>query len=208
MATEIEATVRTKAPRRRFMLLDGMVLVAATAAGYAVVHAFASEFVQGDLSSVLRESLSTGQFRDLAVILLLCALPVLAAWTLALVPLGLLKPRPRFRRLTRQPGLMAAISFATAAGLLATTYLFFVIVTCLADSGSNLSTIIGLMLSPVGVLFLLPVFFGVAISASWTTLILSRRWQAEPSWIDRMGRALGVFWIVFALASPFLLILM
>ncbi len=30
---------------------------------------------------------------------------------------------------------------------------------------------------------------------AWVVLAASRQWQAEPSWIDRAGRALGVLWI-------------
>ncbi len=30
---------------------------------------------------------------------------------------------------------------------------------------------------------------------AWVCLWLSGRWAAEPSWIDRAGRVLGLFWI-------------
>ncbi len=29
----------------------------------------------------------------------------------------------------------------------------------------------------------------------WVMLAVTRKWQAEPSWIDRAGRLLGVLWI-------------
>jgi hypothetical protein len=31
---------------------------------------------------------------------------------------------------------------------------------------------------------------------AWFALFLARRWRPEPSWIDRMGRALGLYWII------------
>jgi hypothetical protein len=31
------------------------------------------------------------------------------------------------------------------------------------------------------------------------------RQRPEPSWLDRMGRALGVFWLLMAIVGPVLL---
>jgi hypothetical protein len=36
----------------------------------------------------------------------------------------------------------------------------------------------------------------VAILGAWSALAICGRWSPEPSWIDRLGRILGVFWIV------------
>jgi hypothetical protein len=36
---------------------------------------------------------------------------------------------------------------------------------------------------------------GLAVAAAWMALLLTGRWRAEPSWIDRAGRILGVLWI-------------
>jgi hypothetical protein len=49
---------------------------------------------------------------------------------------------------------------------------------------------------------------GLAILISWMTLFAGRRWRAEPSWIDRIGRAMGFYWVVAALAlwAHFLLV--
>jgi hypothetical protein len=44
-----------------------------------------------------------------------------------------------------------------------------------------------------------PKFLGMAVLASWMTLIVGRQWCAEHSWVDRVGRALGGFWIVAGL---------
>jgi hypothetical protein len=37
---------------------------------------------------------------------------------------------------------------------------------------------------------------GFAVAGVWLALLLVGRWKAEPSWIDRLGRALGCLWIV------------
>jgi hypothetical protein len=38
---------------------------------------------------------------------------------------------------------------------------------------------------------------GGAVAAGWAILALGRRWRPERSWIDRLGAALGAYWILF-----------
>jgi hypothetical protein len=33
------------------------------------------------------------------------------------------------------------------------------------------------------------------VATAWLMLALSGRWRSEPSWIDRLGRIIGVFWV-------------
>ena len=40
-----------------------------------------------------------------------------------------------------------------------------------------------------------PLEIGCAVTVAWFIQAVSGRWQSEPSWIDRMGRILGVFWV-------------
>jgi hypothetical protein len=41
-----------------------------------------------------------------------------------------------------------------------------------------------------------PIFLvGGAVASLWTVMWLSGTWYAERSWIDRVGRVLGVYWI-------------
>jgi hypothetical protein len=53
-----------------------------------------------------------------------------------------------------------------------------------------------------------PTLIGLAVSVSWMTMLVGRRWRAEPSWVDRLGRSLGVFWIMGGLAVTVLGLLM
>jgi hypothetical protein len=39
---------------------------------------------------------------------------------------------------------------------------------------------------------------GLATSALWSVLAIGGRWKATPDWPDRMGRAVGVAWVVYA----------
>jgi hypothetical protein len=41
----------------------------------------------------------------------------------------------------------------------------------------------------------LPSEIGCAVAAAWTVQAISGRWRRKPSWVDRMGRTLGWFWI-------------
>ena len=34
-----------------------------------------------------------------------------------------------------------------------------------------------------------------AVAVAWLTLALSGRWRPRPDWLDRAGRALGIFWL-------------
>jgi hypothetical protein len=42
----------------------------------------------------------------------------------------------------------------------------------------------------------------VAVAATWLTLAIVGRWRPERAWDDRLGRSLGVVWIVFYLCAP------
>ncbi|WP_435021222.1 hypothetical protein TA3x_002256 [Tundrisphaera sp. TA3] len=36
---------------------------------------------------------------------------------------------------------------------------------------------------------------GIAVAALWAFLFLTGQWRPRPAWDDRLGRALGIFWI-------------
>jgi hypothetical protein len=107
---------QTTTPRRRFRLLDAMILVGATAAGCALSQSVCRAMV-GDLSWETVSEIwnppnrSLGEWDDLVertLVLACLTMPLALAWTLALIPIRLVGPRPPFRRITRQPGMMAA----------------------------------------------------------------------------------------------------
>ena len=39
-------------------------------------------------------------------------------------------------------------------------------------------------------------YISLVVAASWSTLFVSGRWNPEPHWMDRMGRALGAVWLI------------
>lgn len=91
-------------------------------------------------------------------------------------------PRPTVRALLKQPGTIAAL--AVAFGLIWVTgwlhRLHFVQYTT-----GTLSTIA----------------VGGTVAFAWACLALSRKWEAERSWIDRLGRFLGATAITVGLIA-------
>jgi hypothetical protein len=194
-------------PRRRFRLLDAMILVAATAFASGLMLLM-EQITQGQISWSALPALFESDSRifgsakheqmiylfvSAAFLVTLLALPFAAMWTLALIPIRLTGPRPRFRRLSCQPGMMAAISAGVALALVGmqTAVVFW-------QASDNPYAIVAL----AGV----PVYPGLAVLIAWITLLVGGRWRGEPSWVDRLGRALGIYWILGAVFTTCVLL--
>lgn len=115
------------------------------------------------------------------------------AWTLAFVPLRLMRPRRPLDRLMCQPG-MAACSAAAVVIIVSIAARFLTWVNARIVSPQR-PRLFGNFLNNFGYVYALPI--GPAVAATWFALILSGRWRPERGWIDRLGFAIGVFWIVF-----------
>jgi hypothetical protein len=163
---------------RRFSVLDAMILVAATALGLGGIRGCSPEFYSYQYTPIP----SPPWLRWLAVVLSNWAFylsPLPAAWTLAALVLRLRSPRPPLRRLMRQPG--------TVAGVAATILILIGVVHYLLDLHNP---------SLHDVPFEYTSFsLGSGVVAAWSVLALSMRWRAERSWIDRLGRVMGAYWI-------------
>jgi hypothetical protein len=94
--------------------------------------------------------------------------------TPALLVARLRQPRPAFRRLACQPGLVASAAL------------------CVVSVIEVDVTFLQLFSIPPLLQAVLP---GGTVLASWAVLLVSGRWQPEASWVDRAGRAVGGFWI-------------
>jgi hypothetical protein len=179
---------------RKFTILDGMILVAAVAAGFALRRAAIDAFekygrishVENKIESVTRRAIEA-------------EFPFLLTLTPAVLVMRLRRPRPRWLRLVRQPGMAAAcaalVPIATSLvklGQLAraledalrpkdTTEDVFV---CGYISMPLLGDILGAFGSGVG----------LWVVGAWLILALSGR-RPERSWIDWLGRAVGMGWV-------------
>ncbi len=147
-----------------------------------------------DLADAIALGLAGWPTREAGFLLMCCSVPVAAAWTVALIPLRLRRPRPPRRRLAGQPGLAATVG---AGGSLAISGLWIAAVRAAGGEAIFEDNDVALWQVVAA-----PGLAGAAVLGSWIALILGRRWRAEASWIDRLGRLLGCYWIALAIAAP------
>lgn len=105
-----------------------------------------------------------------------------------LLAMRLRRPRPNLRSLSRQPGAVAcaAAAAATAAGgIIVLTMLLRGDDWRFLQDHPEASHPWQIVQSPVS----------IAVPSAWFMLAWSGRWRSEPTWIDRMGRVLGAYWI-------------
>jgi hypothetical protein len=118
------------------------------------------------------------------------AVPPLMTITIAVGLLRLRRPRPMWRRLAREPG---AVACGVAASAFAIQWMQIIVGKCLAQVPNMTRSTL-----PVPTPWTIAVGLGdvgLAVIGAWVVLASGRRWGAEPSWIDRMGRLLGTCWI-------------
>lgn len=182
---------------RRFRLPDALVLIAGTALGLAAIR-LASESTQypnlTDDLTALPIRWSPYRISTYLACWLFLASPALLVGSLTLAVLTLYRPRPPLRRLLRQPGFLACLTTLVVAAAAAAREALGWWMDPTFDRDLNPLTFGLLHAASVG-----PV--GVAILASWIALALSGRWRPVPSWLDRVGRLLGLVWIVFYFVS-------
>ncbi len=176
-----EAAVTDIAPPepRPFTLGDAMIFIIALALSLAlarpgiIVIADAIRTVPQSHFRTLAGAVQLGRFLNIVVLNFLFFL------VLAFLIIRLKRPRPPLRTLIHQPG------FAACAAPFA-FYLAALPLALLVSYGPARQAI------EIGGQVLL----AAAAPLAWVYLIATRRWGPEPSWIDRLGRFLGVLWMV------------
>jgi hypothetical protein len=184
--------------RRRITLFDLMVLTAATAIGLSLVQfgwprkaGWAWIFTALDFPS------TRGGYPSKAWVLPLAErvspfLPCLAAWSGAFLVTRLRGPRPRWRRLVLQPGLVAAVVSLSVL----TIESIMLVGSAKIDGRFGWSSPARVADFVANGVVMLAHHAGWAVAVSWLTLVLIGRWRPERSWVDRAGRALGCTWII------------
>jgi hypothetical protein len=206
--------------RRRFTLLDARALLAATQVGILPAPPFLAELVatlktidpgalhsrrywqtvlletpsSGQIPSVLFVSARsatavlyrvpawyeggaspTGQLLTVSEDVSLLLFPLLFSWSFAVLLLRLLPPRPPPRLLARQPGFWACVAAVAT-----------VVVAHWIEAAMRRPCV-------------LPVAIPGSVAIAWLALAVCRRWAAEKSWLDRLGRAIGLAWLALSL---------
>jgi hypothetical protein len=209
IASANHSTFNQARKRRQFQLVDATALVAAIAVACGLtlwidraLGGFMSRCLPDwftgqptEPRSALDHSVNLTNLVGGEIAALCClTLPLIVVLTLSIVPIRLFKPRPRFRRLVRQPGAMGAVAAS-----------FAIVIAALQVTCTVLSAADGIMGDDRYVITLLggvASYPGLAVYFVWMTIIAGGRWRAEPDWIDRVGRALGTYWIMMAAAMP------
>jgi hypothetical protein len=164
-----------------------MVLIAAIGVGLALVMSFLS-----DTHSLL--AIDGGEeWRQWEGIFALLLALMASTLGLALTWIGRLR-RP-FRLFSQSPGaiacLLASVVIVAVAYHLAVNY-------TMARLPADWRTIIWRMGYWSVLLGHPPTAIGLLILCVWNLLVISGSWKAEPTWLDRVCRMLGVCWIVWA----------
>jgi len=161
--------------RRRFTILDAMVMAAATAVGLAYLRAVlpAGWWWNPGISPPRRTlAITFGTISCLST-----------PWMIAILYLRLRRPRAQLRRLTRQPGVMACCA-ALAAMIPALIHVALYATFRESYSWSKWTIDAAWICAHE--------LSGGSVAGAWLALALSGRWRAEPDWIDRFGGLLGV----------------
>ena len=173
---------------RRFHLSDLMAIVGAVAAGAAWTR-----MLDPDLMTTLMSSWSHPT-RQSSIELINLTCPLVSTLSMTILVLRLRRPRPRRLKLARQPGFIAcsvAVAHLVAGGILILAINFHKNILKHHSSIEDLWEILW-----IGI--------GFATAGAWVCLGLVCGWRPEPSWIDRTGRALGLFWLVFLFSYLYL----
>ncbi len=192
-AVDSAIPVATAAPARKFGVADAMILVVglslALAAGLKLFVLF------GELVFLLCRTIAdynspffakrpgfwwTQVARHWSSVLFY-GVRIFEFFLLGMTPAFLLvrlrRPRPAIRALLRQPGTVAALAIVFGQ-VWVTGWLHRLFFGRLTDPTVT------------------AVAVGGTVTLAWALLALSRKWEGERSWVDRMGRLLGVGAIV------------
>jgi hypothetical protein len=180
---------------RKFTLLDAIVLIAATAVALVPARYFYAGLFGGGSADDATGGSSISNFVAACYLL---SLPFLFFWSAALWGLRLRQPRPRSARIYRQPGTAACVTIVVSVMFRIARDVFIVwdpFGILAAKQGRFWHGLI--VFGDLSEVYETTLAFGVPFV--WLILWLSETWRAEPSWIDRAGRFVGLWCIAVCL---------
>lgn len=200
------------APRcRPFTVLDGMILVAATAVSIVLLKIAVGYF--GAFYGPFSEPHDLTDGSDIPYLgsitgLIRCgSVPVLLPASLALLVIRLRKPRPALRRLARQPGFAAC----SVVALIVTIDLMCRLVTWFSwslysDWGSvpfarwlwhmeHRVMTFAEWYRTQPLMYIHPLL-AAAVTAVWAAMAIGHNWRRERGWIDWIATTVGGLWVL------------
>jgi hypothetical protein len=160
-------------PGGRSTIFDLMALTLAFATGYSAAL------------EIWTQQIPWVSLRGISVVVL----PI--TWTL--VALRSVASLPARRRRFSSPGLAGCMA-VTVASLLSLCYGW--------DDASLTYTASRSIMATAALRAVQPLPLAAAVAATWLLLVLDRRWKPEPSWIDRLGRLVALYWLGIGLIVP------
>ena len=179
-----------KPPIRRLNLSDLVILVAASAFGVLILRTEREVRATGmNITRHLVPSWTLTIGLEVSPFLLPTAAGLLIA--------RLLRPRPPWRRIFRQPGVVACLTILVSMA----SFILLRFGDLLTAKSKGIPTI------GFEIQFFLwnSMFTGKDVALAWSILALARAWRPEPSWIDRAGRGFGFLSILLWLARALFL---
>jgi hypothetical protein len=175
---------------RPFRIGDAMVLVAATAVAFALYRHGGYHYT----------AFSTfgGTWEAWIFFWMQRVVPFPSLWSFAVFLISARDARHGRRRARRYCGVVAAHAATLALAVVSLISSGFYLVHLLEDQAAIRKMFSHGTGSHHWSPFLngpLEEIVGATVLGAWSALVATRRWWCEPSWIDRLGRALGFFWI-------------
>jgi len=172
---------------RKFTLVDAMVLVAAIGVAFVLIREYLESLPFRRILLLVAHDPALSWLWRLGTVLSGILAPLAVSLSLALWILRFREPRPDLHRVFRQPGMVAcsATVIETSVFVLKVLFSEYYVVRK------------GWMMPQLNQLWIIRLpWNGEVVAVAWILLWLSGRWRSEPSWIDRAGRVLGVYWVV------------
>jgi hypothetical protein len=167
-----------------------MVLIAATAVSFAIFRQGVSG--QGSFSTF------GGSVEPWLFFWMHQIVPFPAMWSLALLGIAVRDRSRGRRRKPREAGAVAscaAVVALTLTTLIASTFYILHVAEELRAIPRIFSHARNSHAMPPFANAPMEEIVGAAVLGAWSAMVASGRWWARPTWIDRLGRILGIIWI-------------
>ena len=187
--------------RRSMTLLDAVLLVSSAAIGMGAFQLVRRGLFQGwiwlaDHRIPDVHTWTTGELIVTCSDISVFFIPLVAPWTVLLMVLRMRPPRPSWRRIWRQPGMVAclAVLFGWCWSALA---LILALDTNYVARPRRFPTPTEWAQKYLSDEVFM--YVGLSVAAAWAVLWVTGRWRRSADWIDFLGRLVGVCWIVIGL---------
>lgn len=172
---------------RKFTLIDALVLMAALAIAFYPIRDYLDFIDRRHTVLSLGPVWTFVSIWRAGTLLSGMLAPLGVSLSLALWVLRLRQPRPNLARLFRQPGMIACTATVAETSI-------FLLKVLLSEYYLQRTT--GFMPPLYGLWIVRLPWNGEVVAIAWLVLWLSGSWRPEATWIDRAGRALGIYWII------------